>query len=79
MRLAPRAGARFAIQALGPLPLRTPSHPRTVNWRSTGGSGHMDLGLSIVHQIALAHGGGVDVQSSPDGTHFSVRLTCKGS
>lgn len=34
--LPPRAGARFVRQATSLMPLRTPSRPRTVNWRRTG-------------------------------------------
>lgn len=40
---------------------------------------HMGLGLFIVEQIAQAHGGGVEVRSSPEGTHFTVFLPCEGS
>jgi signal transduction histidine kinase len=49
---------------------RRGSHPR--------GQRNIGLGLYIVQQIALAHGGGVEVHSSPrDGTRFSIRLPCK--
>jgi signal transduction histidine kinase len=37
---------------------------------------HMGLGLFIVQQLAHAHGGGVAVRSTPEGTHFSVHLPC---
>jgi signal transduction histidine kinase len=36
--------------------------------------GHMGLGLFIVQQIAHAHDGTIDVQSTPQGTHFSVYI-----
>lgn len=32
------------------------------------------LGLAVVRSVAQAHGGDVDVQSSPDGSLFSIRL-----
>lgn len=41
--------------------------------RSSHSSG-TGLGLYIVHQIARAHGGSVDVSSSSDGTTFTVKL-----
>ncbi|HEU4774607.1 MAG TPA: ATP-binding protein, partial [Lysobacter sp.] len=34
----------------------------------------LGLGLFIVREIAVAHGGGVDVASSGKGTTFCVRL-----
>lgn len=39
--------------------------------QNTGGTG---LGLAIVHQIAVLHGGDVQVKSDLDGTVFSVWL-----
>jgi signal transduction histidine kinase len=36
--------------------------------------GHMGLGLFIVQEIAHAHDGTIDVQSTPQGTHFSVYI-----
>jgi signal transduction histidine kinase len=36
--------------------------------------GHMGLGLFIVQQIAHAHDASIDVQSTPQGTHFSVYI-----
>lgn len=39
--------------------------------RETGGAG---LGLSIVREIAEAHGGGIDVATSPEGTTFALHL-----
>lgn len=39
--------------------------------QNTGGTG---LGLAIVHQIAILHGGDVQVKSDLDGTVFSVWL-----
>ena len=39
--------------------------------QNTGGTG---LGLAIVHQIAVLHGGDVQVKSDLDGTIFSVWL-----
>lgn len=50
--------------------------PRTGDVRHRG---HMGLGLFIVQQIALAHGGDVHVESSPQGTHFSVHIPVKQS
>ncbi len=42
------------------------------------GQRNVGLGLFIVHEIALAHGGGVEVHSSPrEGTRFSLRFPCK--
>jgi len=36
--------------------------------------GHMGLGLYIVQQIAHAHDGSIDVDGTPEGTHFSVYI-----
>lgn len=41
------------------------------------GQHSIGLGLYIVHQIAVAHGGGVQVHSSPRrGTSFAIRFPC---
>jgi phosphoserine phosphatase RsbU/P len=43
--------------------------------RGRAGSSGLGLGLYIVQQIVLAHGGGIDVQSdAADGTTFTVSL-----
>lgn len=43
------------------------------------GGGSMGLGLYIAQQIALAHGGGIEVRSSPEeGTTFELRLPREG-
>jgi signal transduction histidine kinase len=52
-------------------PLR--QQPSTESERRAGSSG-LGLGLYITREIALAHGGSVDVASGEDGTTFLVRL-----
>jgi hypothetical protein len=43
------------------------------------GGGSMGLGLYIAQQIALAHGGGIEIRSSPEeGTTFELRLPREG-
>jgi signal transduction histidine kinase len=40
--------------------------------------GGLGLGLYIAHHIVLAHGGKIGVESSEEGTVFSVRLPRTG-
>ena len=47
--------------------------PTTESQRGAGSSG-LGLGLYITKEIAVAHGGSVDVDSGEEGTTFSVRL-----
>jgi len=44
------------------------SNKPTAGERSTG------LGLSVAHKIVQAHGGNIDVTSSPDGSCFTIKL-----
>ena len=45
---------------------------------TTGRHQGLGLGLFIVHQVVLAHGGGIDAQSCAGRTSFTVRLPRRG-
>lgn len=67
------AGIPIGHQALKTLFLPLRQAPAAEGERRTGSSG-LGLGLYITREIALAHGGQVEVESTSDGTTFSVRL-----
>ena len=66
-------GARIPAEVLSLLfsPLRHTSNAQADRFSGSSGLG---LGLYIAREIALAHGGSIDVSSGEQGTTFSVRL-----
>jgi PAS domain S-box-containing protein len=62
-----------------PIPREVLPHVFEPGRRGTDRSGGLGLGLFIVQQIVLAHGGSIEVSSSEsDGTTFTVALPRKG-
>ena len=62
-----------------PIPREVLTHVFEPGRRGTDRSGGLGLGLFIVQQIVLAHGGSIEVRSSEsDGTTFTVALPRKG-
>jgi signal transduction histidine kinase len=78
------ATVRLAVRNAGVIPaailpgLFEPSKPTSANIKREGSSG-LGLGLYISREIAVAHGGAIDLSSSPDeGTCFVVTLPRDG-
>src|SRR6266446_3532224 len=62
-----------------PIPAEVLPHIFEPGRRGDARSGGLGLGLFIVHQIVLAHGGTIEVRSSEgEGTTFTARLPRKG-
>ena len=62
-----------------PIPKEVLPHIFEPGRRGDARSGGLGLGLFIVQQIVLAHGGSIEVSSSEaDGTVFTVVLSRKG-
>jgi signal transduction histidine kinase len=64
----------LAIPAEGRENLFTPLRQATTEAQRHAGSSGLGLGLYITREIAVAHGGTIDVASGGDQTTFSVRL-----
>jgi signal transduction histidine kinase len=66
---------RNAGPAIQPALMKRLFDPLSSGRKAQSNDGHLGLGLYIAQQIALAHGGGIDVHSSAStGTCVTVRL-----